>query len=184
MSLFEFTFTLSSVILGLALTHIAASAHKLALAGRRVRWAIEPVLLGFLVVTIVVQVWLNQWSYRQIDTLATSGALLQVARMMTLYFAAASCLPEPGTDDLDMHRYYDDTRALTFGSLITGLLFYFFFDAKGVRTDWAWTAAFELIPVALYASLIFIRWRPYNIALLGGGLVYWLFDIWNVTLKG
>ena len=37
MSLFEFTFALSSVILGLALTHIASALHKLLLAGTRVR---------------------------------------------------------------------------------------------------------------------------------------------------
>jgi hypothetical protein len=42
MNLFEFTFALSAVVLGLALTHIAATVHKLLLAGSRVRWAASP----------------------------------------------------------------------------------------------------------------------------------------------
>jgi hypothetical protein len=49
MSLFEFTFGLSAVILGLALTHMASSVHRLVLAGERVRWAPEPILLTVLV---------------------------------------------------------------------------------------------------------------------------------------
>jgi hypothetical protein len=44
MTLFELTFTLSAVILGLALTHMASSLYRLVLAGRRVRWALEPLL--------------------------------------------------------------------------------------------------------------------------------------------
>jgi hypothetical protein len=57
MSLFEFTFALSAVILGLALTQVAASLHKLLLAGRQVRWAAEPVLLTLIVVLVIVSVW-------------------------------------------------------------------------------------------------------------------------------
>ena len=58
MSLFDFTFSLSAVILGLALTHIASTTHKLLLAGRRVRWAPEPMLLSFIVLLVIVSVWL------------------------------------------------------------------------------------------------------------------------------
>jgi hypothetical protein len=60
-SLFDFTFSLSAVILGLALTHLAASTHRLLLAGRRVRWAPEPVLLAAIVLLVIVSVWLFQW---------------------------------------------------------------------------------------------------------------------------
>ena len=60
-SLFDFTFGLSAVILGLALTHLASSLHRLAMAGRRVRWAPEPALLSAIIFVVIVSVWLRQW---------------------------------------------------------------------------------------------------------------------------
>ena len=59
MSLFEVLFSLSTVILGLALTNIAASLHRLALAARRIRWAPEPLLQALLITLIIIQVWLD-----------------------------------------------------------------------------------------------------------------------------
>jgi len=53
MTLFELTFSLSAVILGLALTHMASSLYRLVLAGRRVRWALEPLMQAALVFLIV-----------------------------------------------------------------------------------------------------------------------------------
>ena len=46
MTLTELTFGLSALILGLALTHLAAALSKLLLARERVRWAPEPLDLG------------------------------------------------------------------------------------------------------------------------------------------
>ena len=64
MTLFELTFTLSALILGLALTHMASSLYRLVLAGRRVHWAPEPLMQATLVLLIVVFVWLNEWNGR------------------------------------------------------------------------------------------------------------------------
>ncbi|MEO7815470.1 MAG: hypothetical protein ABIR87_08490 [Sphingomicrobium sp.] len=68
MTLFELTFGLTAIILGLALTAIAASLHRLTLAGRKVRWAPEPLLLASLVTTIIFAVWLGNWYLRDLKT--------------------------------------------------------------------------------------------------------------------
>lgn len=59
MTFFELTFSLSALILGLALTHMASALYRLALAGRRVHWAPEPLLQAALVLLIVVFVWVK-----------------------------------------------------------------------------------------------------------------------------
>lgn len=177
MSLFEFTFALSAVILGLALTHIAAMIHKLLLAGKRVQWAPEPVLLTCIVLLVIVSVWLAAWSVRNEAAVTIGQMLLEVAKLLTLYIAAASCLPEPtGTEPIDLRMYYDRTRLLSFGSLILSLLL-FRLDAiakYGLPSPMTFGFVFNmLLYPALYASLIFVRRRWFNILTLSSIIVYY-----------
>src|SRR5688500_10866020 len=91
MSLFEFTFALSALILGLALTHIASVLHKLLLAGKLVAWAIEPILLALIVMLVIITVWLFSWNDRNDTSVSVEWIILQVLKLLTLYIAAASC---------------------------------------------------------------------------------------------
>ena len=85
MTLFELTFTLSALILGLALTHMASSLYRLVLAGRRVRWALEPLMQAALVLLIVVFVWLNEWNERGVTTIIYGRVLLLAQPTRPLY---------------------------------------------------------------------------------------------------
>ena len=124
MSLFEFTFGLSAVILGLALAHMASTVSRLALAGRRVRWAPEPLLLAAIIVLVIISVWLGQWRARDQTETTVGMMLLQVGKLMLPFMAATFVLPDPVPDEgpIDLYAHYDRTRALTFGSLILGLM--------------------------------------------------------------
>ncbi len=108
MTLFELTFTLSALILGLALTHMASSLYRLVLAGRRVRWALEPLMQATLVLLIVVFVWLNEWNGRGVTTIIYGRVLLRALNLLVLYIAAAVCLPEvrEGAGEVNMYAYY------------------------------------------------------------------------------
>lgn len=177
MSLFEFTFALNAVILGLALTHVAATIHKLLLAGKRVHWAPEPILLTLIVLLVIVSVWLASWSNRDLATITIGQMLLQVAKLLTLYIAAASCLPEPvGAETVDLREYYDRTRLLSFGSLILSLALFRVYGIaiNGFPSPLTFEIALNLLlyPV-LYATLIFVRQRWFNILVLGFIIVYY-----------
>lgn len=185
MGLFELLFGLTAVVLGLALTNIVASLHRLALAGRNVRWAPEPLLLTLLVVMILVYVWLGQWLEREMTEISAGRALLQVAKMMALYFAAASCLPEPDrvtNEGTDLFEYYDHTRALSFGALIVGLvLFQLYFATNGAKINWA-AMIDDGVLVAVYASLILVRSRWYNVAVLVAVIGFFGTSVLGLTL--
>jgi hypothetical protein len=188
MTLFEMLFGLTAVILGLALTHIAASLQKLLYTGRRVRWAAgagaadgdcpagdrhgvdQPVVHG------------------DVDTITTFQALLQVMKMLAVYFAAAGVLPElAGSDErVDLLEHYDRTRWLNYGALIVGLILFLTYSAIqfGDVPDTVGAVLGWLLIPAIYLSLIFVRWRPYNVAALIFVLLFYGYQVWPMELTG
>lgn len=194
MSLFEFTFGLSAVILGLALAHMASTVSKLAMAGRRVRWAPEPLLLAGIIVLVIVSVWLFQWGARN-DTQTTIGwTLFQVGKLLLPFMAATFVLPDPIPEEgpVDLYAHYDRTRALTFGALIIGLLLFWLgytiedAGAAGAKPMTVWSVVSSL-PWGFclgYGLLIVVRRRWVNIVLLTAGLIYYGWEIVPERLAG
>lgn len=196
MSLFEFTFGLSAVILGLALAHMASTISKLAMAGRRVRWAPEPLLLAGIIGLVIVSVWLNQWMLRD-QTETTIGLMLfQVAKLMLPFMAATFVLPDPVPEEgpVDLYAHYDRTRALTFGALIIGLVgFWVGFMVRwasggepdaGPMTVWSVVASLPWLFGLFYGLLIVVRRRWVNVVLLTVGLLYYGWSIVPARLAG
>lgn len=196
MSLFEFTFGLSAVILGLALAHMASTVSKLAMAGRRVKWAPEPLLLTAIVVLIIVSVWLNQWGGRD-QTGTTYGLmLLQLGKLLLPFMAATFVLPDPIPEKgpVDLYAHYDRTRALTFGALILGLWAFWFHATiawasgqspeAGPMTVWSVAQSLPWEFTLAYGLLILVRRRWFNVALLAAGLVYYGWQVVPQRLTG
>ncbi|WP_417471909.1 hypothetical protein [Luteimonas mephitis] len=176
MSLFELTFSLSALILGLALTHMASNVYKLAHAGRRVRWAPEPLLQAGIVLLVVVQVWVSQWEYRTATEITYWQILLQTIKLLVLYVAAASCLPEIREDEskIDLYTHYDHTRRLSFGALALGLALFAAHEWTGVQTfQWRWAMLTPLIYMVPYVFMMFVRLRWFNIVLLAAILAFY-----------
>jgi hypothetical protein len=164
---FELSFGLTSVILGLALTHLANAVRKLLLRGRAVIWAPEPLLLAGVILLIIVSSWMHQFS-RNTGAPNDGVALLNVLRMLTLYFAAGFCLPEPepGEPQVDLLRYYDRTRRFTYGSLIAGLTIFFVYNTVVEPAGWRADLMSKLLPIAVWVALMFVRWRWLSLLLL------------------
>jgi hypothetical protein len=167
MNSFELNFGLTSVILGLALTHLANALRKLLLRRRGVAWAPEPLVVAAVILMLVVQTWMNQFSHT--PGVQTDGmALLNVLRMLTLYFAAGFCLPEPeaGEQRVDLAAYYQRTRGFTYGSLILGLLVFWGYHTVVTPAEWRADLIDKAAPIAVWVVLIFSRWRWLNLLLL------------------
>lgn len=196
MSLFEFTFGLSAVILGLALAQMANSLHRLALAGRRVRWAPEPLLLAGIIFLVIVSVWLFQWQNRNMTEVTIGLILLQVGKLMFPYLGAAFVFPEqvPETGELDLRAYYERTRVFTYGALIIGLLL--FWADETLRwwlglipgaAPFDWMRVLGNAPVifgSAYLLLILVRNRWLHIVVLTAGLLFYGWQIMGMRLQG
>lgn len=168
MTAFELFFGLTSVILALALTHLANSFQLLLRAGSRVRWAIEPLLQAALVVMIVVFVWVDQWHDRSEAVFTVPQCLLQVLKLLAVYVVAAAVLPEPKDEGpVDLRRHYMESRKVTYGALLAGLFLFtayrfLFYSAGHVPINNSPYLGLGLM--LIYLSLMFIRWRPWHIA--------------------
>jgi len=183
MNSFELTFGLTSVILGLALTHLANALRKLLLRGRDVAWAPEPLLLAGVILMIIVSNWMHQFS-RNAGAPNDGLALLNVLRMLTLYFAAGFCLPEPepGETEIDLFRYYDRTRGFTYGSLSAGLAIFWIYNSVVEPAGWRADLVSKLLPLAVWVALMFVRRRWLNLLLLVIPILGVANDILQVSL--
>ena len=187
MTLFELTFTLSALILGLALTHMASSLYRLVLAGRRVRWALEPVMQATLVLLIVVFVWLNEWNGRGVTTIIYGRVLLRSLNLLVLYIAAAVCLPEvrEGAGEVNMYAYYDRARRVSFGALAIGIVFFNLYNWTGEQAfHWRWQMLRPLSFLGPYVVMMFARWRWLNVLLLAAMLIYFSIITMGYRLSG
>ena len=169
MTLVELLFGLSALILGLALTHLAAAFSKLLLARQRVHWAPEPLLQACIVLLVVVYVWLEQWGGRGQTLVIYWHVLLGVLKLLSLYVAASLCLPDAtaAQGDIDLHAHYDRTRRLSFGALLVGMFLFNLHELVGATTihlsSWVLSTLPTYIP---YAVLMFVRWRWVNVLVL------------------
>jgi hypothetical protein len=187
MTLFELTFSLSALILGLALTHMASSLYRLVLAGRRVRWAVEPLMQAALVLLIVVFVWLNEWNGRGVTTIIYGRVLLRSLNLLVLYIAAAVCLPEvrEGAGEVNMYAYYDRARRVSFGALAIGLVFFSLYNWTGEQAfHWRWEMLRPLSFLGPYVVMMFARWRWLNVSLLAAMLIYFSIITMGYRLSG
>lgn len=173
MSLFDFAFGLSAVILGLGLAEMASRFQQLVFAGKRVTWAPEPVLLSIIIFMVILVVWLSAWQDRDIRQITIGQVALQVLAVLAPYMAAAGVLPRvPDERVLDLHRHYDESRRFLLGSLLVGQLLNWAMtlsrhsaEIVGVEA-WAKTLVTTLpyYSVLPYAVLMFVRWRWLNVA--------------------
>jgi hypothetical protein len=179
-STFELNFGLTSVILGLALTHMASALRKLLLKGREVAWAPEPAILAFAILLIIVTTWMHQFSHNR-GEFTDGEALLNVLRMLTLYFAAGFCLPEPepGETSIDLAAYYARTRRFTYGSLVAGLLIFWVYNTIMTPAGWRMDLAYKALGISIWVVLMFVRWRWLNLLLLAIPLVGLTRDVWQ-----
>lgn len=170
MTPFELFFGLTSVILALALTQLANNFQLLLRAGRRVRWAIEPMLQVALVFMILVFVWVDQWHDRNVDLVTVPQSILQVLKLLAVYVVAAAVLPEPKDEGpVDLRDHYLMSRSVTYGALIAGLLLFtayrfLFYPADHIPINNSLFLGLGLL--ATYISLMIVRWRPIHIVAL------------------
>jgi hypothetical protein len=179
MSVFDFTFGLIAIILGLALTDIASSFHRLVMNRERVAWNPLPLLAAVMALWGIVLQWWTAWDERADKSMTFSTLVFAIAQALTLYLAAAASLPdEVGRDEpsdagrrIDLGAHYDRVRPWYMGLLAAYVL------AAGVIPSWSdwlvgghpisFSAIANPVITAAFIACIFVRARWFNMAVLG-----------------
>lgn len=113
MNAFNYLLAFASVVLGLAVTDLAYSLHRLLRVGHRVRWGLLAPLAGLLsFVKILVQWWTWYAGRTMGDALSFRVFALVIAATMLLFLMAATALPDdiPDEGELDLDAAYMATR--------------------------------------------------------------------------
>lgn len=185
MSPFELVFAVYGLLLGLAISEVLggfsrALKLKRGTAAVRIGW-LTP-LLGMLVMLDLSSFWLLAWDARdQID--ATYLTLIGVLAMVGVYYLAATLIfPDEPEEWPDFDLWYDKQKRLVVGGLLLANIASWFGVAVLEARHPAPAAAAVTIPsdplldtiymvsgvaiLALFAALLFVRGRRWNLALL------------------
>lgn len=108
MGAFEYLLLFAAVILGLAVSDLAISTHRLLNAAERVRWDALPILAALLAFERIVSQW---WIWHGAEGIArglTFGMFIGVlVSTVLLFLMAAVALPdEIGAEGIDLRAYF------------------------------------------------------------------------------
>jgi hypothetical protein len=100
---FEYLLALVSILIGLAVTDVSRSLHRLIRARQRVRWDWLPLVAALLVMMLILEFW---WIFYGLGTASAwthYGAFLVLAASLVCMFLLASAglpdqIPEEGID--------------------------------------------------------------------------------------
>lgn len=124
MSLFEFTFGLQAIILGLALAHLVVVLNRLIVARDRVKWAAQPLLAAVLVLVTILLLWGQSWRASGVESTTIGMMILNVLMNLTLFAAAYAVLPEkpPEKGSIDLLAHFEKVRVYFFTVFSTPFL--------------------------------------------------------------
>lgn len=116
MSSFDYVLALVSIIIGLALTDIAVSAHRLLRQARSVVWDLRTVLSAAFAALLALYMWFEIVSVGAIEGLRAFPMFLTFfAEFLLVYLICAAALPDEASEGTDLRAYYDRNRRYFWG---------------------------------------------------------------------
>jgi hypothetical protein len=171
MSVFEYIFSLYSLLLGLALAHLLSGLAKVVEARGKVRFGWPTALLALVMMSSLTIFWEIAWRAR--DAVPDNSAALFASLIICslLYFAAILVLPSDMTErgELDSHFFAEKGKVLSCLLLANVLAYGSRYALMGWRTFayFSWADWLELsLFIAGCAIGIFVKARKPLIALL------------------
>jgi len=108
MAVGEYVSVFTAIVIGLAVTDLAISLHRLTRAGPRVRWDwITPALAVVMLLNVVAVWWASYRWYSGVSDLTIGAFLPDVVILLLVFLAVAVVLPdEVPAEGLDLRAYY------------------------------------------------------------------------------
>jgi hypothetical protein len=171
-----------SIVIGLGVTDILVSLHRLLRARAQVRWDWAALAVAFLVLLTIVQMW---WTIAQPSAKSmTIGAFLpMLVELVLLFLLASAVLPDSlPPEGIDLKAYYHDNGGYIWTLFAAALAWLVATDfvvtapRLGIRASLGRSAE-EFIVLAVMVSLIFVRrrwWHAIGLCVLAGGPIGWL----------
>ena len=188
MTPFEFAMGLITIIVGVAVSDIAVSAHRLLRQGRSVHWDARVIGTGAFAFLLVLQLWFMTWTIRDL-----SGGFpfpLYLALLIQLFVAsliASASLPDEPV--IDLAAFYDHNARYfwsltTIFQLISLVLGAYFAAHDGALRDALPFLALWGLPLAMALVLALRpRGRILHLVLTAASILFILIYYWKWTLR-
>ena len=187
MTPFEFAMGLISIIVGIAVSDIAISMHKLLRRGRSVRWDSRVLATALLSFLLVLQLWFATWTIRGLAEFPFPLYLALLFNLFLAYLVAAACLPDEPVTDLQI---FYETNARYFWTITTlfhissfALVAYFSISSGlSVSTYLRLLAIWALPPAMSLTLALRPRGHLLHLFLTIGSILWILVYYWNRSL--
>lgn len=178
MDQFEYVVALAAVITGLGLSDMAVSLHRLVKRRNRVRWDWLPVALALYSSLVLMRLWYQLWSVRELDFVSDLPFVtVQVVQTLVLVLVVSAALPDE--DDfrlrrIDLQAYYVRHARYIWTTYLVFLLMWagtgaFFYTWGTGGMDWLLQPRFHLYfmpPIVLTVAALLGGRRVQAVALI------------------
>ena len=188
---FEYAMGVFSVLIGLAIADIAASAHRLLRHKSQVRWDPLAVLAALYALCMAVYMWFDLWGVRNFT--ATRHFLFYLVlfgQLFVLFLVAASSLPDEADPSTDLREFYSANRrsfwflVALFQLAYVGVGFYFI-GGEPPLPGWIMAILVSQMIAPLVICLILLATKSRAMHYIGIGLLFavMLFHYWQASIN-
>jgi hypothetical protein len=123
-SAFEYLIPFISVLVGLAVTDLATSLHRLLRVRRRVEWDWIPLATALLALLMVLNSWWGVYGMKDTVSWTLGGFLPLAATLFVLFLLNAAALPgEVPLEGIDMRSFYESNSPYFWSLFGTYIIF-------------------------------------------------------------
>jgi hypothetical protein len=183
MEAFDYAMGLVSIVVGIAISDLAVSFHKLFRHRRTLSWDARTLLAAAFTFIVLFSMWFDLWAVHGRPEILNYPFLLSiVVELVLLFLMATAVLPDEPLPNDDLATFYDDnarsiwTFFLLFQISYIGHWFYFKLTAPSKELHHTLTRLPQLLMVPLVAGILVLmpRRRKLHLALITSLLIYWL----------
>lgn len=181
----EYILVLVSIVLGLALTDLAFSTHRLIRRRADVKFDATPILAALLAAYVVLN---NFWrAYRHFQAVTSASlwtTLLTLALLFVNFLIAAAALPDEWDGKIDLWQYYLSTRRQFLILVAIGTLIALVYNTLNDRelAISAFVSTALILTAAATLSLTERRWV--HVGVLCGALAMLVLGNGDVVISG
>jgi hypothetical protein len=183
MEAFDYAMGLVTIVVGIAISDLAVSFHKLLRHRRTVSWDARTLLAAALTFVVLFSMWFDLWAVHARQEILNFPFLLSIlVELVLLFLMATAVLPDDPLPNDDLATFYDDnarsiwTFFLLFQISYVAHWFYFKLTSSRLELDHMWARLPPVLTVPVVAGLLVLmpRKRKLHLVLIGSLLAYWL----------
>ncbi len=187
MDKFGFFFGFYGLILGLAVTELLNGLGALARVGelRRLGW--QTGLLALFVLVVVCATWIDAWDSLRGVSLGFAGLWAPILIAILYYLAAAVTFPKNPSEWTSLDDYFVQRKRFILG-LMLAAEFTVNYSYRSVVIDWFqhdpekfwhWYLPYNIAVKLVFVTLILVKGRRANIAMLVAMILLFLVPYWH-----